>query len=173
MIEYDETEAQQILKIALSKRADHNQKLSSEQLREIATDLGVSESEFELAEQTWRKNQTLNQERKLFDRYQKRIFIDGVIKYLLVNSAFVGLNLLTSHQVSWSVYLILIWGLGISLQAWSTFHTESESYNQAYAKWLQKQKRNQITNKIANQLAGTTISTLSYVETWLKNRNLK
>lgn len=171
MIEYDETEAQQILKIALAKRTDRNQKLSSEQLREIANDLGVSESEFKLAEQSWFKNQIIDQELKLFDRYQQRKFKDGVIKYLLVNSAFVGLNLLTSSQISWSVYLILIWGLGISLQAWATFHRESESYNQEFLKWQKKQKRDQITNRIANQLAGTTISTLSFVDNWLKKRN--
>jgi 2TM domain len=171
MTEYDEIQAQQILQMALAKRGV--QKLSGEQLQEIAADLGVSESEFHLAELAWKNNQIQAQERKIFDRFQKRKFMDGLIKYFLVNGSFVGLNLATSGQISWSIYLVVIWGLGISLQAWSTFQTESESYLQEFNKWQKKQKRDQITSKIADQLAGTTISSLSQLNNWLNNRNLK
>ncbi len=171
MTEYDEVQAQQILQMAMTKYSDRNQKLSRDQLREIAAELGVNESEFQLAEQEWRKAKLINQEKAIFALDQKRKFNDSMLKFGLVNATLIGLNLLTSHQVTWSIYPLVIWGMVMGLKAWATFQTESEAYNQEFLKWQQKQKRNQLTNIIADRLAGTAISTLARVNTWLKSRS--
>jgi isopenicillin N synthase-like dioxygenase len=170
MTEYDEIQAQQILQMAMTKYSDRNQRLSREQLQEIAAELGVNENEFQLAEQEWRKTRLIEQEKQIFALDRRRKFNDSMLKFSLVNATLISLNLLTAHQVTWSVYPLVIWGMVMGLKSWETFQTQSESYNRAFLKWQQKQKRNQLTNIIADRLTDTTIFTLSRLSTWLQNR---
>lgn len=158
---YTEEQVQQILHRALARKASHGQSLSREQVREIATDLGVSEEDFDSAEQEWLIQGKDDQEKTSFDRYKKNQFRDNVIKCLIVNTFLITINLFISGQVSWAVYPLLGWGLAVVLDGWVTYQPDSEQYAKLFEKWQYKQKRAQLTTQITNKVTST-------VEEWLK-----
>lgn len=168
-MEYDQIASQQILQLALAKRSDRTQKLTTQQLQEIAADLGITEAEFLQAITEWQSNQQLGQEQAQFDQYQKRKYFDYLIKYTLVNGALITLDLLTSHRISWSAYVLVLWGLGLGLRTWATFQTHSDTYAQEFRQWQEQHRRQQLTSEISAELTTTAKIAANKFKTWLKN----
>ena len=46
-----------------------------------------------------------------------------------------SLNLLGAHQLSWSLYIALIWGMFLTINAWQTFTNKGEAYEIAFSRW--------------------------------------
>ena len=84
-----------------------------------------------------------------------------MLKYAIVNSFLVALNLFTSGSIGWAIYPLLFWGLGVALDTWVTYQPESEEYEKQFQKWLRKQKRDQLTAQITDKLTTS-------LEEWLK-----
>ncbi len=157
---YSEEQVDQILRYALAKRTN-GQNLTKQQVYEIASDMGVSEADFLTAVQEWQSTQAVRKELLEFDKYKKKSFQSNVLKYAIVNSFLVALNLVTSGKIGWAVYPLLFWGLGVALDAWVTYQTESDEYEKQFHKWLRKQKRDQLTAQITGKLTTS-------LEEWLK-----
>ncbi|AFY74847.1 hypothetical protein Syn7502_02922 [Synechococcus sp. PCC 7502] len=152
---YDEEQVSQILRHALSSRSSNPQKLSREQVEEIATELGVSREEFLAAEQKWRSQELQNTEFTKFDTYKQRKFRDGFLKYAIVNSFLLGINLFSSGSITWAVYPLMFWGLGVVLDAWATYQKDSSEYAKQFAKWQRKQQRDRLTAKLTDKVTST------------------
>jgi hypothetical protein len=158
---YTEEQVQQILQRALARKSKSGDLLSRAQVNEIASELGVSQSDFLAAEQEWIAQKDKSQERKDFDIYQKQEFREGLLKYFIVNAFLVGIDLLSSGHISWAAYPLLIWGLVITLKGYATFRSDGESYETEFTKWKLKQKRNQIATQLTEKVS-------SSLENWLK-----
>ncbi|MFN6067057.1 MAG: 2TM domain-containing protein, partial [Pseudanabaena sp.] len=137
---YSEEQVDQILRYALAKRTN-GQNLTKQQIYEIASDMGVSEADFLVAIQEWQSQQSVRKERVEFDKYKKKSFQSNLLKYVIVNSFLVALNLFTSGSIGWAIYPLLFWGLAVALDAWVTYQTDSEEYEKQFQKWMQKQRR--------------------------------
>ncbi|NUN65705.1 2TM domain-containing protein [Pseudanabaena biceps] len=161
---YSDEQVDEILRYALAKRTN-GQNLSKQQIYEIASDMGVSETNFLAAIQEWQSHQGTRQERIDFDNYKKKSFRANFLKFVIVNSFLVALNLLTSGKIDWSTYPLLLWGLKVALDAWVINQSESEEYQKQFLKWQRKQKREQLTAQITNQITGKIATSL---EEWLK-----
>ncbi|MEO1466898.1 MAG: 2TM domain-containing protein, partial [Cyanobacteria bacterium J06633_1] len=37
--------------------------------------------------------------------------------------------------LSWSLYVLLSWGLGVALDGWKAYQTSGEDYEQAFQRW--------------------------------------
>lgn len=157
---YSEEQVDQILRYALAKRTN-GQNLTKQQIYEIASDMGVSETDFLAAVQEWQSTQVVRKEQVEFDKYKKKSFQSNVLKYAIVNSFLVVLNLFTSGNIGWAIYPLLFCGLAVALDAWVTYQTESEEYEKQFQKWLQKQKRDRLTAQITGKLTTS-------LEEWLK-----
>ena len=157
---YSEEQVDQILRYALAKRTN-GQNLTKQQIYEIASDMGVSEADFLVAIQEWQSQQSVRKERVEFDKYKKKSFQSNLLKYVIVNSFLVALNLFTSGSIGWAIYPLLFWGLALALDAWVTYQTDSEEYEKQFQKWLQKQRRAQLTTQIKEKLTTS-------LEEWLK-----
>ncbi|MFN5657253.1 MAG: 2TM domain-containing protein, partial [Pseudanabaena sp.] len=114
---YSEEQVDQILRYALAKRTN-GQNLTKQQIYEIASDMGVSEADFLVAIQEWQSQQSVRKERVEFDKYKKKSFQSNLLKYVIVNSFLVALNLFTSGSIGWAIYPLLFWGLAVALDAW-------------------------------------------------------
>jgi hypothetical protein len=158
---YDEDQVTQILRHALSSRSPNPQKLSREQVGEIAAELGVSREEFLAAEQKWRSQEFQNTELVKFDTYKQQKFRDGVLKYAIVNAFLISINLFSSGNVTWAVYPLMFWGIGIALDAWATYQKDSSEYAKQFEKWQRKQQRDRLTAKLTDKVTST-------VAEWLK-----
>jgi len=157
---YSEEQVDQILRYALAKRTN-GQNLTKQQIYEIASDMGVSEADFLAAVQEWQSQQSVRKEQVEFDKYKKKSFQSNLLKYAIVNAFLVALNLFTSGQIGWAIYPLVFWGLGVALDAWVTYQTDSEEYEKQFQKWMQKQKRDRLTAQITGKLTTS-------LEEWLK-----
>jgi hypothetical protein len=94
-------------------------------------------------------------------KQEKKSLKSNVLKYAIVNSFLVALNLFTFGRIGWAIYPLLFWGLGIALDSWVIYQSESEEYDKQFQKWLRKQKRDQLTAQITGKLTTS-------LEEWLK-----
>jgi hypothetical protein len=157
---YSEEQVDQILRYALAKRTN-GQNLTKQQVYEIASDMGISEADFLASVQEWQSTQSVRKEQLEFDKYKRKSLKSNVLKYAIVNSFLVALNLFTSGRIGWAIYPLLFWGLAIALDSWVIYQSESEEYEKQFQKWLRKQKRDQLTAQITGKLTTS-------LEEWLK-----
>lgn len=149
---YQQEDIQQILNLAISRQASGGE-FSREQLMEIASELGISTDTLREAEQEWLIQQKEGQKRQEFNRYRRGKLQKRVGKYVIVNGFLVCLNLISAGEASWSLYILLFWGLGLGLDTWNTFQLQGEEYEQAFRRWYGKTQLTQsIYNRINNWL---------------------
>jgi hypothetical protein len=161
---YSDEQVQQILKLALTRRSNQGDRLTRQQVNEIAAELGVSQTDFLAAEQEWLTSQVVDRERLEFDQYQKRHFRDHAIKFGMVNLFLLGLDLLTSGGLDWSLIVLLSWGLGLALDAWSTYQTDSTIYEKHFHKWQRKRHRDRFTTEITTRVSNVVQDLLKPLE---------
>ncbi|HBB32035.1 MAG TPA: hypothetical protein DDZ80_08050 [Cyanobacteria bacterium UBA8803] len=148
---YRQEDIQQILNLAIAHQANSSE-FSHDQLVEIAAELGISAEKLQDAEQEWLLKQQEWQKRHEFDSYRRHKLRQQMGKYLIVNS-FLGLiNLISIGYLSWSLYILLFWGLGLGLRAWNTYQLKGDEYEQAFQKWYRKQQIAQLTQSLFTRL---------------------
>ncbi|MEC4990611.1 MAG: 2TM domain-containing protein [Oscillatoria sp. PMC 1068.18] len=134
---YRQEEIQQILATAIA-RQEYEDELPRTQLWEIAAELQISPESLQAAEIQWLSQRKDQEKRLAFEAYRKSKFKQKAGKFLIINSFLVGFNLLTAGTLSWSLYILLAWGLWLALHGWQTFQSEGEAYEQAYRSWERK-----------------------------------
>jgi 2TM domain len=144
---YRQEEIQQILNIAIARQASGDD-FSRSQLVEIAAELGISLEKLNSAEQEWLRLQETQQKHHEFNIYRRRKLQQSFAKYVIVNGFLVAINLLSGGTLSWSLYILLFWGLGLGLRTWNTYQLEGDEYEQAFQKWYRKQQLTQLTQSI-------------------------
>jgi hypothetical protein len=144
---YNQEDVQQILNLAIARQANVEE-LSREQLVEIASELGISTETLLVAEQEWLVQQEQQQKHYAFNLYRRSQLKKRFGKYLIVNSFFVGLNLLSGGTLSWSLYILLFWGLWLGINAWNTYQLQGEEYERAFQKWYRQHQLKNITQSL-------------------------
>lgn len=144
---YNQQDIQQILNLAITRQVK-DEELSREQLVEIATELGISTGSLLEAEQEWRLQQKERQKRHNFNIYRHSRLKKRLGKYLIINSFLLGLNLVSAGELSWSLYILLFWGMWLGLSAWNTYPLQGEEYEQAFQKWYRKQQLTQVAHSV-------------------------
>jgi len=139
---YSQEDVQQILHLAIARRTEGGE-LSREQLWEIAAELEIEPQDIQAAEQDWLTHKKFDQKRQEFDRYRRERLKQKLIKYLIVNAFLVVLDLLTAGMLSWSKWVLILWGLGLTLETWRTFQSRGEAYEQAFQHWNFKNEMKQ------------------------------
>ncbi|ACK73456.1 conserved hypothetical protein [Gloeothece citriformis PCC 7424] len=143
---YSQEDIQQILQLAIARQTD-KEELSREQLWEIAAELEIDPLSLQTAEQEWLNQKAISKKRLEFSQFRRLQFKQKVIRYLTINTFFVSLNFLSAGILSWSLYILLLWGLGLSLEGLKTFQTKGEAYEQAFQRWKFK---NEMKESMAN-----------------------
>lgn len=152
MIElYRQEEVQQILQLAIARQSQSGE-LTREQLVEIAADLGISLSELQTAEREWLVQREEQQEQQLFNRDRQGKFRQHLTKYAITNLFLIVLNLMGSGELTWSLYFLLAWGLGLSLDGWKAYQMHGEQYEYAFQKWRRKRQLKQTVNTILDRV---------------------
>ncbi len=148
---YDQEDIQQILQIAIARQV-HDAEFSHEQLLEIAAELEISPECLETAEREWLAQQSDNRKRQNFNAYRRGKLHKRFGNYMIVNSFLVMLNLVSTGALSWSLYVILFWGLGISLDTWNTYHVKGEDYEKAFQSWYRQHQLKHSVNTLVSNL---------------------
>ncbi|MGD1717468.1 2TM domain-containing protein [Dapis sp. BLCC M172] len=147
---YAQDDVQQILQLALTNRSEGGE-LTKAQVLEIAQEMGISPEELAAAEQKWLTQRGEFQEKQVFNQVRREKLKQSAIKYGIVNSFLVLLNLVTAHTLSWSLPILLLWGLWLALDAWKTFQVEGEDYENAFQRWRLKKQVGQSLGSLADK----------------------
>jgi hypothetical protein len=150
---YRQEDAQQILHLAIARQTEEGE-LSRAQLFEIAAELNISPADIQAAELDWLTHKGVLQEKQSFNLFRKNKFQQRLTKFLIINGFLIALDLLTGGGIGWSLYVLLFWGLGVSLNAWKTFQTSGEDYDIAFQRWKQKRQLKKSVDGLLNRVLG-------------------
>lgn len=139
---YSQEQVQQILNLAIAQQ-DYEGEFSHTQLLEIAEELGIPQITLEQAAQSIKTQQDERVRRQSFDHYRRTNLRKKAGRYAIANSSLILLNTLMGFSFPWSLYIALIWGLRLGLNAWNVYHTGDEAYEQAFRRWERKHQLQQ------------------------------
>ncbi|MBE9045514.1 2TM domain-containing protein [Pleurocapsales cyanobacterium LEGE 10410] len=131
---YSQEDIQQILHLAIA-RHDTEEELSRQQLWEIASELDIDRATIQTAEQEWLEQKVINRQRHAFNLYRRERFKNKLTKYAIVNTFLVSLNFVAAGAITWSLYVLLFWGLGVVLHGWKAYQSRGEEYERAFQRW--------------------------------------
>lgn len=134
---YRQEEVQEILQLAIAQKS-YQGEFTRDQLFEMAAELEIPPETVQAAEKAWLSQQLDAQKRKAFDKYRWHQLKQKFGKYLIANTFLVTLDLLKDNTLTWSLFILLIWGLFLSLEAWKTYHLDGEEYDRAFESWKRK-----------------------------------
>lgn len=147
---YRQDEVQQILHIAIARQASTGE-LTRSQMIEIAEEMGISLAELHAAETEWLQQRRVDQERHLFDQYRRTRFRHRVTRYVIVNAFLIILNVVTAGHISWALYPLIGWGMGIALGGWQTFQRQGDLYENAFTKWQRQRQLKQTVGRVLDR----------------------
>lgn len=168
---YSNVEVEQILKIALQKR-QNNDSISADNIYEIAKELNIDKSPVQSAINDFENNIDINKLREEFVKKRRKRFFEHLTTFCAVNSFLVILNLLTSHTISWSVFPLLGWGLGLFLNAMSTLVYKEEDFQKFYLNLQRKRSKKNFVELINNgvDIANDALKEYKYNKNQYKKR---
>lgn len=130
---------QEILQLALHQELE-TESLSRSQIYEIAWDLGIHGTVLAQAEEQWLTTQLIQNQKTKFNQYRRQILRQKLVKYAIANGVFLLLDLLHGGRPTWSLSVLLLWGLFLSFKALRLLQTQGEQYDQDFQRWqLQSQ----------------------------------
>jgi hypothetical protein len=131
---YSQEDIQAILHLAIAKHPT-DEELSRQQLWEIAAELDISTSEIQAAEKDWLAQKAIDRQRNAFNLVRRQKFQQKLTKYAILNTFLVSFNFILAGTLSWSLYILLFWGLGVALSGWKAYQTKGEEYERAFQRW--------------------------------------
>lgn len=148
---YSQEDIQQILQLAI---ANHHteEELSRQQLWEIASELDISNATIQAAERNWLEQKVIDRKRHAFDLHRRQKFKQKLTKYAIVNTFIVSFNLIAIGTLSWSLYILLFWGLGVALSGWKAYQSTGEEYERAFQRWSFQNEFKQTVNTMWTRL---------------------
>jgi len=143
---YSEQEVQQILQFAISKQS-YQGGFNRQQLLEMAKELDISPETLEQAEKDYWETQVLTQQRQAFDKARWNKCKQHAGTYVIVNAFLMTLNFVINNTISWSLFPLLGWGVGLAFDFWECYTLEGEDYEDEFQKWLNKQEKRRKKSK--------------------------
>lgn len=131
---YRQEDIQEILHLAIAKHHTEEE-LSRQQLWEIAAELDIGHDTIAAAEREWLAKKAGDRQRRAFDLYRRQNFKQKLTKYAIINTFLASVNILAVGTLSWSLYILLFWGLGVALSGWRAYLSRGEEYERAFQRW--------------------------------------
>ena len=154
---YSEEEAQEILRQAVARQAQvggfgHEHLpgsapgFSSTDLERMAAELGVAPELVRQVQQERMLRVQEETERKEFIRHQRADFREHLAAYVIVNGMLIAMDFFTSHHITWSIWPLFGWGIGLLFAAKEAFITEGEDFEKEFDKWRKKRAKRRAKN---------------------------
>lgn len=148
---YSHEDVQHILQLAIARQSDQAD-LTRGQLLEIAADLGISPDDLTVAEQEWQTRRQQQRDRQEFDQMRRLRLQQHAMKYLILNIFLMGFDWISTGHLTWSLYVLLGWGLALSLDTWKTFYTQGDDYNRAFQAWQRQRQFKQSVDTFLDRI---------------------
>ena len=140
---YGADDVQRILAIALDERSRSDATFSSVALSDMAQELGLNDSDLAQAIKVWRSEKGLAAKKAAEtlqkQRQRQRFYRWELMPYLAVNTFLLLLNFSLAGAITWAIYPLLGWGLGLCLGYPLLAHKQGGCCQKGYARkavWL-------------------------------------
>lgn len=154
---YSQEDIQQILHLAISRQVDDDDKeFSYQQLLEIAAELDISPESLKLAERDWKTQRGELEHRETFNTLRRTRFQKRLGNYVIVNAILLLVDLVGGGGLGWSLYVLLFWGMGLTLDAWNSLQTKGEDYEADFQKWYRKHQLKNSFDNLVNKFLKVT-----------------
>ncbi len=143
--QYTHEEAEQILQIAVRQELEQPDGLgaggvSEEALMRMASELGLSPEAVAAAAARYRTERSDVEERRLFNKHRRGEWLSHLISYVAANGCMMALDLWLAHRLTWSVWPLFGWGIGMMIHTGQTFvHTDETEAE--FEKWQDRRLR--------------------------------
>jgi len=153
---------EQIIKIALANKTN---KVTDNKINiyEIAKELNIDESVLNDAIKQFESNAEINKIRETYIKHKKKKFFEHFFYYAFVNSTLIAFNILSDGSISWSLMLLIGWGLGLAINAYNAFNFNEEDFQRFYKKILRRQK-GQKFNELIDLGLNTAIDVIKEID---------
>ncbi|MCA9613364.1 MAG: 2TM domain-containing protein, partial [Myxococcales bacterium] len=143
---YDDAEVEEILRSAL-ERGGQTDGLTHAELAEVAAEVGLSTEELEQAARGVLAARAERREREeaqrvlaVRKRQRRRGFAQHVLTWGVVGAGLAALDQLTGAGISWALYPIVGWGIGVGLHGVGLIFADDEKEIRQIARQLRKQR---------------------------------
>lgn len=130
----------EILMLALRRQDGSDGDLRT-RLAAAAQELGISDQDLCDAETEYLTSKAETREFLEFKNRQRRELKEHVFAYVTVNAMLVAINWFTSGGVTWAVWPILGWGVGLAFHAWAALNSDSDSFQEEFEQFRRKHAR--------------------------------
>ncbi len=147
---YASEEAQQILQIAIAKETEVGE-LTRIQLVEIAAELNIAPETLLSAEREWTALKSESAQQHLFNQQRRQKFRHHLIRYGIVNSFLLLLNLLLGGY-GFAAFVALGWGIGLALHGYKAYQSSGYRYQKDFETWQRRQQVKQSVRSFVSRL---------------------
>ncbi|MBR8831060.1 MAG: 2TM domain-containing protein [Chlorogloea purpurea SAG 13.99] len=136
---YGQEDVQGILSLAISRQIDRGE-IDQQELLEIAQELSIDVRELEKAKQDWYNIKLVKNKQQEFIVYRWQKLKNKLVRYLIANGFFITINFISSGSIGWALYILMLWGLPLSLDTWQAWQTGGEEFENQFQQWQLKQE---------------------------------
>jgi len=149
---YSKNEVDRILRRALEKSSSKGDLLSETEILRIAEELGIEENQVRIAMQEDDKITQFENAKIMWKRKKKREFYQHLVSYSIVNSFIVGINIFLEGSISWAIFPILGWGVGLAFDFYESFFPNEEKVEKGARKMMASNKWKKLFNDIIESI---------------------
>lgn len=138
----DDHDVEQILKLAVRGAGISDEEALRQRLAAAGHELGLTETQIAAAEQQYFREKEESEERREFHYKRRKEFLEHLWSYLIVNAGLLGFDFFRDGRLSWALWPLIMWGIGVAFHALNTYLTGTEEYEKEFTKWRRQRNRN-------------------------------
>ena len=147
MRQYAQQEAEEILQRAVHREFEDTDggrsagsMMTDDDLVKTAEEIGISKEAVYASVAEWQTTRSDKAERQEFDRERRLDWTTHLTAYVIVNAFLMAMDFWMTRRLTWSVFPLLGWGIGMAFHTAGTFVRDSD-YEPEFAKWREKRRK--------------------------------
>lgn len=137
----DDRDVEQILKLAVRSAGFSDEEALRQRLHAAGAELGLTDAQIAAAEERYKEEKAEMLERAEFESYAVKEFWEHFWAYIIVNAGLVAFDLFGDGRLSWAMWPLIGWGIGLAFHAYSVYFPSQEGYEEEFMKWRGRQSR--------------------------------
>lgn len=137
---YNNEDIERILRRALNKNSTNSGGISESDLFRIASELNISRDQVLQAIREDSELAGYEEARRIWIQKKRSSFKEHLMAYLIINGFLVGINLFTLGNLSWALFPIMGWGIGLAFDYQESYHSSEEKIDEGARKLMKSKK---------------------------------
>lgn len=154
---YSKQEVDRILRRAMEATSSKGDTLSESEIIRIAEELGIDQNQVRIAMREDASVTQFENAKIIWKKKKKREFYQHLTSYAIVNTFLVGLNVVLIGSISWAIFPILGWGIGLTFDFIESFFPSEEKVEKGARKLMSSNKWKKLLDNIIDKKVIDTI----------------